>query len=257
MTQGERGRHRGAESRRNPKRTIAVVVAVFAVVVSVAATAWAISGGPGAETQAADSSPPANAATANDDGEGQDDSVSAAEESLVACAQALELADEAVAAAEPGVDNWEAHIRAHTDLVNGEVSWPEAEQIFDETAADGPGDLKRFDAAEKAYQEAADACDGLQEVEFGDRLAPAAEACQYYSAAARSAVEAASATIEDWREHLADERKHAEGELTGDEAEEKWIQAWRNGGPRITSFRSAVDQRDSTPACPTPTPTPE
>lgn len=175
---------------------------------------------------------------------------------LAACRDAIKMGDKVIKAAEPGVSHWADHLRAHTDLVEGKLDYSEVKSIFERTSAAGPSDLNKFDAADKEYRKVATACDAVDNKNVPDAWEFAAEACVFFDGATRSVIEEARTAIEDWRNHLADERAHREGELTGDEAEAKWIKAWRNGSPKIAAFESALKQREKTPPCDTSSPLP-
>lgn len=257
MTHGAHAaRHRGApEPSGDGRRRAAILLAAVGVLALVAGLgAWAITLLP--DTTDASANPPpaenptvkaASSPSKTSDGE-------SIPKELSACQKALSLGDKVVKVAEPGLGNWEEHLRAHTELVEGKIEYSEVESIFERTSGAGPKDLEKFDAADKEYQKVMADCDAVADDGVPEKWELVAEACSFYDGATRSVVEESRSAMDDWRAHLADEKAHREGELTGDEAEAKWLEAWRNGSPKIAAFQSAMEQRDSTPKCNTSTP---
>lgn len=256
MTHGAHtARHRGGpEPSDGGRRKAAVLLAAVGVLAVLAGTvAWAITLLPdttdaSANTPRGEEPTVKSASSPNKTADGEP-----IPKALVACKKALSLGERVIKAAEPGVGHWEEHLRAHTELVEGKIEYSDVESIFERTSGAGPGDLERFDAVDAEYEKVAEECDAITDDGVPDDWKLVAEACVFYDGATRSVVEESREAMDDWRAHLADEKAHREGELTGDEAEAKWLDAWRNGSPKIAAFDAALEQRDSTPKCNTAT----
>ncbi|NED99989.1 hypothetical protein [Phytoactinopolyspora halotolerans] len=174
---------------------------------------------------------------------------SAARQAIEACTDELSAGEAVVSEAKTGVGHWTEHIDARTDLLAGRNTEEETRAIWKRTRLAGPDDLERFDAVHTTYERTA-GCDDLAAADVPQDLAADAEQCLVRAERTEAAVAAARDAIGDWEDHLHAMADHADGHMTADEAQDKWVEAWENAPTNINAFDEARDELEQAPACP-------
>lgn len=252
----------GKRAARPPRKDRALRTGIAAVAVLViGGLGWsavaAFGGGdddnasPGSSQQAADAtSSPTSSPTPSADSSpasSPSDTASAQPAAVRACDQEVKGAEKVVAAAEEGVENWHKHVQARTDMLNGTMSVEEMDRMWEMTKVAGPTDQRRFHAALDTF-DPTPACDDLADA--SDATAAAADCSARYDSA-QEAVDAAEAAMADWQSHLVNMAAYAAGKMPADEAQAKWVEAWRNAPPHINAFVKARETLADAPSCPT------
>jgi hypothetical protein len=166
---------------------------------------------------------------------------------LRACAKEVADAEKVVSAAKKGVAHWRTHVQARTDMLDGRMSVSEMDAMWKTTRLAGPADQKRFHAAMDSYHPSP-ACTKLSDTPSQAKASAADCSARYKSA--EKAVEAAKAAMADWKSHLDNMAAYAAGEMSSEEAQTKWVEAWRNAPPNIKAYQKARTALDDAPSCP-------
>jgi hypothetical protein len=157
---------------------------------------------------------------------------------LRACRAKVAAADEVLAAAEDGMQNWSDHVQAQTDANAGKITVAEMGDIFDRTMKAGDKDEKRYKAAVKSYKDRDGSCSEVQGAspQVTRRLARCAERKR----AQEPVLEAAKDGMSDWITHLGDMRRSAQGKIHN--PQQKWLRTWRAAPKNINAYDAAVDK---------------
>jgi hypothetical protein len=169
-----------------------------------------------------------------------------AEPALDTCRGSVARADQVLAEAVSGVENWNAHVQSRTDLLAGRLTREEVGVIWKRTRLAGPSDLARFNGAWRGFEGTAELCRQAA-AEVSDSTV---ETCAKRVVAADRAVEAASVVIGDWGDHQQNMVAHAEGDLDVTAAQEQWVEAWKEAPGHIKAYRDAVKALKTVPPCP-------
>jgi hypothetical protein len=189
----------------------------------------------------AESSPGASPTTGPSGGTAQEPAA------LRACAKEVAGAGKVVAAAQQGVAHWRTHVQARTDMLDGRMSVSEMDAMWKRTRLAGPADQRRFKAALDSY-DSSPACRDLGDVPAADKSTAADCATRYK--AGKAAMAAAEAAMADWKSHLGNMAAYAAGKMSREEAQTKWVEAWRNAPPNIKAYEKARTALDDAPSCP-------
>lgn len=163
---------------------------------------------------------------------------------LDACAAEVSKAARVVAAASEGVSHWNTHVQARTDLIEGRISEERMRELWKRTRLAGPADQQRFQTALKQY-DGTSQCSGLA----ADQLGKTATDCVARSETAAHAVAAAQGAMGDWKAHLDNMAAFANREMTPDEAQHHWIEAWRKAPANISAYQDAREALGNAPPC--------
>jgi len=181
--------------------------------------------------------------------EGEPDSQDNADKSaklLKACVTEVTRAEKAASAAKPGVTHWKAHVKARTDMLAGRISEAKMNAVWDRTKAKGPADVHRFELALDRYH-GMSRCHALHDApELTQALV---SDCVARSDAASSAVDAAQATVGDWKDHLHHMADYADGGMSSGTAMRLWVKAWRRAPENISKYRSTSASLREAPTC--------
>jgi len=153
-----------------------------------------------------------------------------------ACAAEIAVAEEVVAAAEEGVENWSAHVQARTDMIEGSITETEMNSVWERTQDAGPLDQQRFSAVRQTY-DGQPSCDQLQNA--SDVPTKDGDDCLARASAANNAVIAADEAMIDWNTHLDHMAAYADGGMTSGRAQRLWVSAWREAPANISAFEDA------------------
>ena len=171
---------------------------------------------------------------------------------LESCAYDVARADEAVTAGRAGIDGWQTHLQARTDMLAGTITEAEMENVWDRTRLAGPDHVRRFDAAVEAY-DGVTACERFDGANVGSAAQQwAAEDCTERARAADRAVTAAQAALREWTAHLRHMEEFRDGGMTVGHAQHLWIAAWRKAPANIDAFDRARAVLDAAPRCVSP-----
>ncbi len=168
---------------------------------------------------------------------------------LRACEDSVHRAERAVAAADSGVGDWNSHVQARTDMLEGRMSGDKMDAVWARTRAAGPGDQERFKKALRGYPQPSK-CEGLRGTTGAKRTVAAR--CVQRSRAATRALHSAEAAMKDWSEHLSNMARYADHEMSDAMAQERWVEAWRNAPKNISAYRTATATLAKAPPCPHP-----
>jgi hypothetical protein len=163
-----------------------------------------------------------------------------------ACAAELSTADGVVAAADRGVADWNDHVQARTDMLEGRMSVERMDAIWARTRIAGPGDQEKFHAAMEKHGDMSDCHELKASADGADD--PAAD-CVSRATAAERTVAAAEAAMRDWESHLTNMAAYAHGDMTSDMAQDKWVAAWRDAPAHIKAYDDARAELAAAPSC--------
>ncbi|MBB5791981.1 hypothetical protein [Jiangella mangrovi] len=172
----------------------------------------------------------------------------AARDSVSACATRLAAGDAYVEKAGVGIGHWGEHVQARTDMLNGTVGQEEMRAIWKRTRLAGPDDVAQATAALEEYQ-ALPTCEELAAADLPENIAEQAAACVERETAVTAAVDAATAGLQDWANHLNNMAAHADGEMTAQHAQDLWVASWEAAPVNIGAYNDARAQLAAAPAC--------
>jgi hypothetical protein len=172
----------------------------------------------------------------------------AARDSVSACASRLTAGDAYVEKAGVGIGHWGEHVQARTDMLNGTVGQEDMRAIWKRTRLSGPDDVAQATAALEAYQ-ALPACEELDGIDAPGSIAEQAAACLERETAMTAAVDAATAGLQDWANHLNAMAAHADGEMTASAAQDLWVASWEAAPTNIGAYDDARAQLAAAPSC--------
>lgn len=172
----------------------------------------------------------------------------AARDSVSACAARLAAGDAYVESAGVGIGHWGEHVQARTDMLNGTVAQEEMRAIWKRTRLAGPDDVAQASAALQAYQ-ALPGCEDLAGIDSPDGIAEQAAACLERETVMTAAVDAATAGLQDWANHLNAMAAHADGEMTAAAAQDLWVASWEAAPTNIAAYDDARAQLAAAPSC--------
>lgn len=265
MTENRAGRHRPA---RGPRKLWPIILAAVVVCVAAAGTAWGLTrgGGPSdathsapatASTPAAQTSSPSPSATPSDSSSPSSGATptssittrSAALDHLDACRATIETGQKMVTAADKNYADWSGHVYAQTDYDKGKITFKQAEAIWDRTKKAGPDDLKKYDAAKKAWDKADHkACTGLQP---GDgATANVVKACTDRSAAMIKVIDKGGPVYAGWKGHQAQMTHTEEKSNDPDAYFKEWFGRVHNAEKPLAAYKKAQTAYRRTATCP-------
>ena len=155
-----------------------------------------------------------------------------------ACSAQLAGADQVVAAARQGIENLDKHVGAHQAWVEGRYSEEQKGAVYKATRLAGPGDVKRFTAAQSSYAE----------VETGACAAQAGD-CIEREAALKASLEAGEAGMSVWEEHLTNMANFAAGKFDSERAQALWDQTRAEVPAVMSSWNKAEQALRRAPSC--------
>lgn len=234
-----------------PILVVVIAIAVVAAVWRLRPDASAIPGTASAPISASqdgsssvDESPSAPGSDASSSADTRTTSAAAAD-ALDSCRDKVEAGDEVIKAAAVGIGHWSEHVQAQTDRFDGKISAEKLSSIFARTRVAGPDDLRRYDDATDAWDEADGACDDRDDASTADRAQ--LESCSERLSALKPVMAAAADGMGDWKQHLADMR-HSRMDHVAD-AEKIWLDAWKAAPPHIEAFDRAEKTYEDAPDC--------
>jgi len=263
MTERRTGRHRPA---RQSRKVWPIVVGVLVLCAAAGGTAWGLSRGgssgaapsPAATTTRHTSSeaapPPAPATSSASPVSSATTSTtttpSAALRQLTECRAALGTGQRLVAAADQNYADWSAHVYAQTDYDKGKITFKQAQGIWDRTKKAGPGDLKKYGTAKKAWDKADHkACTGLK---AGDGAAPnVVKACGDRSAAMLDLIAKAGPVYTGWKGHQIQMTHTEEKSSDPDAYFKEWFGRVHHAEQPLAAYKKAQTAYRKSAACPT------
>ena len=243
-------RHAQSSGRNRALIGVAVVAAVVVAVLAVTLGWLPGSGSDGTDDEAASTTSsdttgsgraesPSSTPTPDQPG----DKKTALSKSLRACAVSIREEQRAVDAAGRGVRNWNDHVQARTDMLDGRISMEKMDAIWARTQAAGPGDQKRFKQAMQDAQPSR--CAQLKDAADSKTAAR----CVKRHQAATRALQSAEAAMKDWDVHLANMKKFSKNKMSASMAQGKWVKAWRNAPKNISAYQEARATLAKAPTC--------
>lgn len=118
---------------------------------------------------------------------------------VAACRSESAAGAKLVASYDRGIGHWKEHVEGQTAADDGEISSDRLSAIFTRTRLAGPADMKRWAAAERAYDDVAGTC-----AEQAKQAAKATRSCRRLIEAQTSLIKVADPAMKDWESHLAD-----------------------------------------------------
>ena len=170
---------------------------------------------------------------------------------LLECGKAVRTAERTVAAAESGARNWGDHVRAYRELVDGDMSYRQADKLWNTTKKAGPDDQRRFRRVLKAYEPADDACRGVTR-QAGRAHADLAAACARRGTAASAAVDRSRRVLDVWADHLEQMREREAQDLSDARARKLFRKAVRAAPGQLRDLDRARDRLADAPECDLP-----
>ena len=167
---------------------------------------------------------------------------------LARCARAVEAAEQALAAAEPGQRNWADHVQAYRDLVAGGARYGAAEAVWTRTRLAGPSDLVRFAPPDRRWLASRGACarlGGLSEEEQ-----QVGRVCAARAAAVDAAVVAARTTLDQWRTHQQDMAQRRARQIGRAEARQRFRALVDRAPAALAAARDSASKAKALPRCP-------
>ena len=155
-----------------------------------------------------------------------------------ACSAQLAGADQVVGAARQGIDNLDKHVGAHQAWVEGRYSEEQKGAVYKATRLAGPGDVKRFTAAQSSYAE----------VETGACAAQGGD-CIEREAALKASLEAGQSGMSVWEEHLTNMADFAAGKFDSERAQALWDQTRAEVPAVMSSWNKAEQALRRAPSC--------
>lgn len=160
------------------------------------------------------------------------------------CREQVDQAEAVLKAGRTGIEHWNQHVQAQTDVLAGRISQQDFETTIKDTRDLGPRDLSRWDDALGRWKDDPQACSGVNGATPED--AAALGKCGRRLNALRTALPSAKAAIEDWRKlQSAMSREDELGSKNKD-----WLAIWKKAPANITAWESADAALDDAPACP-------
>jgi hypothetical protein len=209
----------------------------------------ATTAGPRAEssTTTAESQVPSTAVSSPSPSVTTDPASAAAQQAFEACQAKVGAADEVIKQGKTGVEHWAGHIQAQKDNLAGKITVDEMKAQFKATRLKGPGDLKRYNDAQAAYQDLEGPCD---RVKGADTVVAAKLVdCKKRSKAQKPLMAATDAAMADWKTHLSFMQRnklHRAG--TPMQAQATWLSQYYAAPKNINAFKQATDKFDA-PSC--------
>lgn len=255
MTETRAGRHRPA---RNGRKLWPIVAAVV-LCVAAGGTAWGLTrdghsrgatsptsstgshrttGSPSASASSP-TTPPSNSPTADP----------SAVQALTACRSTLATGTAMVAAADQNYADWSGHVYAQVDYDQGKITFAQGEAIWKRTKLAGPADLKAYDTAKTAWDQADQkACDQLQ---AGDGATQSTvSACTQRAAAMTKVINLSGPVYAGWKGHQIQMTHTQEKSSDPNAYFNEWFGRVKNAQPALAAYKSAHDAYDKTAACP-------
>lgn len=171
---------------------------------------------------------------------------------LRACAQAVQAAERVVDEAATGADHWRRHVKAYRDVVDGRIPYAAADREWRLTREAGPGDVRRYERAEQAYEGSIADCEGATS-QAGEELSATAQACADRRLAAAKAVTSGRRVMAQWDGHLDDMAARLTHQLSDGRARVLFRTGAREAPGRLAAFQSARKALQDAPACELPT----
>ena len=166
---------------------------------------------------------------------------------LTACSESVAAAQEVADAAALSAEHWKTHYTAQLKIDSGDYTFEEAGKDWGETKKLGPGDVKRFAAAEKAYSKVADACADLDVDALDEEYADQATSCVERASVLADVVKRGAAVNKDWDDHI--EQMKVKADTPADEYYEWWIDVVKDAPKNMKPYDQAVKALKEAPAC--------
>ena len=248
------GRH-SQRPRGGVSRGAVAAVLGLAIIVAGGFTARALmtDDGPEDETTAAETSSPTEVAATQTSSSSSSSSSTTAETKatapaeLAACADETAAGDALVAAMQSSARDWRLHTEAQRKMDAGEYSRDKTLQVWAESKARGPDDLKGVTAAKTTYDDARGACADLEQVDVPDAYADAADACVQRAAAMRTAIEDGLQVNQEWADHI--EMMDKKDQMDGDTYHARWMRMVDAAPASLDAFVSSSGDLSAAPRC--------
>jgi hypothetical protein len=150
------------------------------------------------------------------------------------CAEVYTSQAGALGAVNPAMRQWEVHIGAMNQLVDGEISLQQANRFWNETRRGAQIALQKFAAAHHDYEQRTARC-GLA----ARSISPEIGHCVRVIAARNRTVHAATVALDTWRVHAEHMEMLRRGEMTPAQATRLWVKSWHRGNRQVRAYHNA------------------
>lgn len=168
-------------------------------------------------------------------------------QALVRCADSVAAAQGVADAAATSAEHWKTHYTAQLKIDSGEYTFERAGKDWAATKKLGPEDIKRFAAAQKAYDKVAGGCDDLDADTLEGEYADQATACIDRASALSNVVSTGAKVNKDWDDHI--EQMKVKADTPADEYYTWWIQVVKDAPKGMKPYEQAVKTLGDAPAC--------
>jgi hypothetical protein len=152
-----------------------------------------------------------------------------------------------LAAARPALDQWDVHVGAMNQLVDGEITLQQATEFWDETRLGAQRHVERFrDAWAELRRHGVD-CPAPALMAPGTA---ALRPCVRHVEAELQVLAAAKTSIDTWDKHVRDMEMLRMGMLSPEDATKMWLAMWRRGVRDLDAYRLATRNPRLKEECP-------
>lgn len=158
---------------------------------------------------------------------------------LSTCRSKVRAGDTVIDRAEVGVSHVSEYVKARSDATAGRITQADMTRIINRVQLAGPRDLRRYQAAVKAYADRGQPCASASwpssaSSEMADHL----KGCARREAAQAPVLASAANLSQDWEAHQADMRRSRTGHVQTTQA--TWIRTWSVALPHLAAWQDAL-----------------
>jgi hypothetical protein len=144
----------------------------------------------------------------------------------------------ALRAAADSLDQWEIHIGAMNKLVVGAITLKQAWQFWNDTRSGAHKRLHDYAVAQRHHQQRIYRCPAPSAAER--KATPALGPCHRAVAARARTLHRARIALGTWKQHVHHMDMLRSGEMTPEQANQLWLQSWREGDRELRAYREAA-----------------
>ena len=158
----------------------------------------------------------------------------AADAKSAQCAEVYTSQAGALGAVNPAMRQWEVHIGAMNQLIDGEITLQQATRFWNETRRAAQDALEKYAAAHRDYKQRAARCGAA-----ASQVSPEIGPCVRLIGARNRTIHSATVALDTWRVHAEHMEMLRRGEMTPAQATRLWLKSWHRGNRQVRAYHDA------------------
>ena len=130
---------------------------------------------------------------------------------------------------------WEVHIGAMNQLIDGEISLQQANRFWNETRRGAQDALQKYAAAHRDYEQRTARCGPA-----ASQASPELGHCLRLIATRNRTLHAATVALNTWRVHAEHMEMLRRGEMTPAQATRLWLKTWHRGNRQVRAYHAKM-----------------